>query len=68
MKQFSVYLRHCPNRANADALAKRISTNVPPYGSVSVMFFTDKQYSLTRNFTGKRSMETEKKPKLLTLF
>ena len=68
MKQFSVYLRPCPNRPSAEALANRISNNVPPEGDVSVMFFTDKQYGLTRNFHGKRAKEIEKKPKLLTLF
>ncbi|MCY3628156.1 MAG: CRISPR-associated endonuclease Cas2 [Gammaproteobacteria bacterium] len=68
MKQFSVYLRVCPNRPSAESLADRVSRKVPPGGDVSIMFFTDKQFELTRNFSGKRIKETEKKPKLLTLF
>lgn len=68
MKQFSVYLRVCPNRPSAESLAERISKQVPPEGDVSIMFFTDKQFELTRNYSGKKVKKTEEKPKLLTLF
>ena len=68
MKQFSVYLRVCPNRPSAESLADRVGRNIPPGGNVSIMFFTDKQFELTRNFSQKRIKETEKKPKFLTLF
>ena len=68
MKQFSVYLRACPNRSSADALADRIGKRAPPEGDVSIMSFTDKQYGLTRNFSGRAVKETEKKPTQLTLF
>ena len=68
MKQFSVYLRACPNRPAADALAHRIGKRTPPEGDVSILFFTDKQYGLTRNFSGRALKETEKKPSQFTLF
>ena len=68
MKQFSVYLRACPNRPNAEALADRIGRHAPPEGDVSIMFFTDKQYGLTRNFAGRAQKDTEKKPEQFTLF
>jgi CRISPR-associated protein Cas2 len=68
MKQYSVYLRPVPNRATADALADRIGRQAPPEGDVSVMFFTDKQYGMTRNFSGRATRETEKKPAQFTLF
>lgn len=67
MKQYSVYLRHCPNRAKADALAERVGRRAPPEGDVSVLFFTDKQYALTRNYSGKSPQETEKKPEQFVL-
>lgn len=68
MKQFSVYLRSVNNRNVADALAQRISRCVPPEGDVSIMFFTDKQYGLTKNFYGKVKKEAEKPPNQLLLF
>lgn len=68
MKQFSVYLRSCHNRAAADSLADRIGKRAPPEGDVSVMFFTDKQYGLTRNYAGRAEQETEKKPAQFVLF
>jgi CRISPR-associated protein Cas2 len=68
MKQFSVYLRACPNRPAADALSQRIGKRAPPEGDVSIMFFTDKQYGLTRNFSGRALKETEEKPSQFTLF
>ena len=68
MKQFSVYLRSVSNRNVAEALAERISRFVPPEGDVSIMFFTDKQYGLTKNFYGKAIKEVEKPPDQLLLF
>ena len=68
MKQFSVYLRACPNRPVSDALADRIGRLVPSEGDVSIMYFTDKQYGMTRNFSGRVTRETEKKPDQFTLF
>ena len=68
MKQFSAYLRPCSNRRNAEALADRVGRKAPPEGDVSILFFTDKQYGLTRNYSGAVSADTEKKPPQLTLF
>ena len=62
MKQYSVYLRACPNRSSADALAARIGKRTPPEGDVSIMFFTDKQYGLTKNYSGRAVKETEENP------
>lgn len=68
MKQFSVYLRSCQNRPAAEALADRIGRRAPPEGDVSIMFFTDKQYGLTRNYAGRAVNETEIKPQQFSLF
>jgi len=68
MKQFSVYLRSVHNRTIANALAERIGRFVPPEGDISIMFFTDKQYGITRNFYGKAIKEVEKPPAQLMLF
>jgi CRISPR-associated protein Cas2 len=68
MKQYSVYLRACPNRPSAEALADRIGKHAPPLGDVSILFFTDKQYGMTRNFAGRAVEITEEKPAQFTLF
>ena len=68
MKQFSVYLRACPNRPSGEALADRIGKLAPPEGDVSVMFFTDKQYALTRNYSGRAARVTEEIPAQFTMF
>ena len=44
MLQFSVYVRHCPSRENADVHIKRIREQVPPDGKVSILAVTDRQY------------------------
>ena len=68
MKQWSVYTRYFVTRAQADAAADRIGGYVPPMGKVSIMFITDKQYGMVRNFEGRAPTETEKKPDQLALF
>ncbi|MCF8483404.1 MAG: CRISPR-associated endonuclease Cas2 [Rhodospirillum sp.] len=68
MKQWSVYLRYFDARARAEAAADRIGKQTPPMGGVSMMFLTDKQFGMTRNFEGRSRTETEEKPEQLALF
>ncbi|MFK8298260.1 CRISPR-associated endonuclease Cas2 [Capnocytophaga cynodegmi] len=42
--QFSIYLRHCPSRENAEVHKKRVKMMLPKYGKVAVMTITDKQF------------------------
>jgi CRISPR-associated protein Cas2 len=55
--QLSVYLRHCPTLANAEALVERLRNDVPDSAHLSFFFLTDKQYGMTREFIG---IEAEK--------
>lgn len=50
--QLSVYLRHCPTLANAEALAERLRWEIPCTAKVTFFFLTDKQYGMTREFMG----------------
>ena len=68
MMQFSVYIRHCASRENAEVHQKRIEANVPPDGEVRVLTITDKQFERMAVFWGKRRMPTEQPPKQLELF
>ena len=44
MFQFSIYLRHCPSRENADVHIKRTKKNLPNEGKVGILCVTDKQF------------------------
>lgn len=66
--QFSVYIRHCASRENADVHMGRIELNMPPDGEVRVLVVTDKQFERMRVFWGKRRMPTEQPPKQLEFF
>ena len=68
MKQWSVYLSYFTTRAQAEAAAERIGLHVPPMGNVSMMFITDKQYAMVRNYEGQVRAATEDKPDQLALF
>ena len=58
--QYSVYLRHCPTMATADALIKRIRVAIPEDAHVAFFLLTDKQYGMTREYFGRA--DTKKKP------
>lgn len=51
--QFSIYLRHCPSRENAEIHKKRVKAMLPKYGKVAVMTITDKQFENMEIFHGK---------------
>ena len=68
MKQWSVYVRFFINRAQAEAAEHRIGQSAPPMGKVTVMFITDKQYGMVRNYEGHAPKAVESKPDQLALF
>lgn len=42
--QFSMYMRHCPSRENAEVHIKRVKSNLPKAGKVAIICITDKQF------------------------
>ena len=44
MFQFSIYLRHCPSRENADAHINRVKAMLPEHGKIGILRVTDKQF------------------------
>jgi CRISPR-associated protein Cas2 len=54
MFQFSMYIRHCPSKENADVHKKRVKTNLPPLGNVGIIVITDKQFGMMEVFHGKK--------------
>lgn len=51
MFQFSIYLRHCPSRENAEAHIRRVKAILPPVGEVGILCVTDKQFSMMEIFS-----------------
>lgn len=52
MFQFSIYLRHCPSRENADVHIKRVKQWLPKDGYVGILTVTDKQFGQMELFRG----------------
>jgi CRISPR-associated protein Cas2 len=68
MFQFSIYMRFCASRENADVHSKRVRTNLPPKGKVGIMQITDKQFGMMEVFYGKKPIESEAPAQQLELF
>lgn len=60
--QYSLYVRHFPTMAVAEATIQRIRLGIPAGAQVAFFLVTDKQYAMTREFFGPKS--TRKKPDL----
>jgi CRISPR-associated protein Cas2 len=68
MLQYSVYVRHCPSRENAEVHIARIKSHLPPDGEVRVITITDKQFERMLIFLGKTRKRPETAPQQLELF
>ncbi len=54
MFQFSIYIRHCASRENAEVHIKRVKSFLPEYGQVGILCITDKQFGSIDLFIGKK--------------
>ncbi|WP_016991163.1 CRISPR-associated endonuclease Cas2 [Flavobacterium sp. ACAM 123] len=68
MFQFSIYLRHCPSKENAEVHIKRTKKNLPPEGKVGILCVTDKQFGQMELFFAKKETELPNIPQQLELF
>lgn len=59
MFQFSIYIRHCPSKENADVHIKRVKRWMPPDGSIGILTITDKQFSQMEIFYGCQNVKCE---------
>jgi len=57
MFQFSIYLRHCASRENADTHVKRVKKLLPEKGHIGILTITDKQFGMMEIFYGKKQAE-----------
>ncbi len=68
MFQFSMYLRHCPSRENAEVHIKRVKKQLPEKGHVGILCVTDKQFGMMEIFHGKKEIEKETPSQQLQMF
>lgn len=68
MFQFSIYLRHCPSKENADAHIRRVKSILPESGDVGILCVTDKQFGAMELFHGQREEVKRLGPQQLELF
>ena len=68
MFQFSIYIRHCPSRDNAEVHIKRVKSHLPPRGNVGILRITDKQFGDMELYYGKEPKEKETPHIQLQLF
>ncbi|MEG0808096.1 MAG: CRISPR-associated endonuclease Cas2 [Alistipes sp.] len=68
MFQFSIYLRHCASRENADVHTKRVKGALPLAGRVGILCVTDKQFGQMELFSGKKCVVADAPPQQLELF
>jgi CRISPR-associated protein Cas2 len=68
MFQFSIYLRHCSSRENADVHIKRVKKLLPPKGHVGILTITDKQFGMMELFYGRDPKDLPGTPQQLELF
>lgn len=68
MFQFSIYMRFCASRENAQVHTQRVKRNLPKDGHVGILNITDKQFGMMELFVGQKETETEKPSQQLELF
>lgn len=68
MFQFSIYLRHCPSRENAEVHIQRVKSKLPAKGHVGIMCITDKQFGMMEIFRGHDQVESPETVQQLELF
>ena len=68
MFQFSIYLRHCASRENADVHIKRVKKILPEKGHVGIMCVTDKQFGMMEIFHGKKIISAAAPVQQLEMF
>lgn len=68
MFQFSIYLRHCPSRENAEVHINRTKRSLPKLGKVGIMCVTDKQFGQMEIFFGQKETDLPMPSQQLELF
>jgi CRISPR-associated protein Cas2 len=62
MTQYSVYLRFCAGKEQAEAYERKIEQAMPTSGKVHIIAITDKQYENIRTYRGRNREQSPKNP------
>ncbi len=68
MNQFSVYMRFCGGKDQAESYNRRIEKSLPKTGLVQILNFTDKQYESIISFDGRTRAQKNENPQQYALF
>ena len=68
MFQFSIYLRHCASRENAQVHINRVKNMLPPNGHIGILCVTDKQFGKMELFISRKKEEVKTPYQQLELF
>jgi CRISPR-associated protein Cas2 len=68
MLQFSIYVRHCSSRENAEVHQKRVKNNLPEKGDIIMLEITDAQFGRIEFFKGMALKDRPNTPQQLEMF
>jgi len=68
MFQYSIYVRHCPSKENAEVHKKRVKKFLPETGHVCMMYITDKQFGEIEIFRADKQVDAPVQHQQLSLF
>lgn len=68
MFQYSIYSRFCPSLENTEVHIKRIRKNLPEYGNICLMKFTDRQFGMMELYQGMKPIGNKMPPQQLEIF
>ena len=68
MSQYSVYMRFCAGKEQAEAYTKKVEAAVPVTGKIHIVYITDKQYENIVSFDGRTKEPAKKNPEQYVLF
>ncbi len=68
MFQFSIYLRHCASKENAEVHIQRVKNCLPNLGQIGILCITDKQFGNMELFHSKKSTAVSTPYQQLELF
>ncbi len=68
MFQFSIYVRHCASKENADVHITRVKSILPEKGHIGILCITDKQFACMEIFYGKKETKAQPVGQQLELF
>ena len=68
MFQFSIYVRHCASKENADVHIVRVKSILPEKGHIGILCITDKQFASMEIFYGRKEKKVQAVGQQLELF